>query len=464
MKLPTRIAICLIFAAVAWTPFASAESVGASTNAPAASTTAPATGQLTLAKARELTLSRSATLQKAALAVRAASLAATSQGYAALPSLIASAGGAYDLYPVPVVSLGSNPNIATATAQVSVGETIYDGGRVPALVKKFGVATIAAQESLRATRVSFIGQADSAFFAVLEAEASVAAAASDLDAANLRQTIAQAKIDAGSLSKSAYLQTEADTAGYETVLLLAKKTLSSARAKMASLTGLPASTALQQVDFSSYDVLLSKLGSMDETAIDELAASVVAIAKADSPTISGYALTSQQARLALDIAKKGYLPTVQAGLSQNFAYGNVSGIDSGASVSLTATMSLDFWNTANDVDSAAVAASQADLDMSQGGTDLELSVTQALYEWISSAASISSSAKAVDYARSNYENVLEQFKLSSATTSDLSTAEALVSSDETALITARYGFLSNLSTLAGLAGLEDGAKIVGLVR
>ena len=75
----------------------------------------------------------------------------------------------------------------------------------------------------------------------------------------------------------------------------------------------------------------------------------------------------------------------------------------------------------------------------------------------------SSSAKALDYAQSNYENVLEQFKLSSATTSDLSTAEALVSADETALITARYGFLSDLSALAVLAGLEDTSKLAALV-
>ena len=331
MKLVSRITLSILVAALA-----------SGSLAATAQNAAASQGQLALQKARELTLSRSATLQKYSLAVKAASLAATAQGYAALPSLIASVGGSYDIYPAPVATAGSNPNGAEGTAQFSVGKTVFDGGRIPALVRKFGLATIAAQESLRATRLSLIGQADAAFFAVLEAEASVEAAASDLDAANLRQTIAQAKIDAGTLSKSAYLQTQADTAGYETALLLAKKTLSSARAKMASLTGLPASTALEQVDFSTYDALLAKLGSMDEAGIDELTASVVAIAKADSPTISGYSLASQQARLAVDIAKKGYLPTVQAGLSQNFAYGNVSGFDSGASVSLTASMSLDY--------------------------------------------------------------------------------------------------------------------------
>ena len=128
-------------------------------------------------------------------------------------------------------------NDLAESAQLDASATVFDGGRTSELVKKYGYATEAARESLRSTRISLVGQADAAFFAVLEAEASVDAATSDLEAAKARQDIAQAKIDAGSLSKSAYLQTEADTAGYETTLVLAKKTLASAKAKLSSLTG-----------------------------------------------------------------------------------------------------------------------------------------------------------------------------------------------------------------------------------
>jgi outer membrane protein len=428
-----------------------------------ASRVAGAEDALSLKRARDLTLSRSATLHSALLAVDAASLAAQAQGYAALPTVTASAGGAYDF-----ALSGSAASPWSGSAGIDVSETLFDGGKTADLVKKYGFATEAARESFRSTRVTLIGQADAAFFAALEAQASVDAAASDLEAAKLRQTIAQAKIDAGSLSKSAYLQTEADTAGYETTLLVARKTLASAKAKMASLTGLPASTVLEQVDFSSYGVLLARLSSLNEATIDKLAADVTAIAKANSPTLAINSLTSQQARLSVAIAKKAYLPTVAAGFSQGLAYSQSSvtnqyGTTYPGSISLTATMNLDLWSTKNAVDSAAVASAQAELGADQGVTDLELSVVQALYEWISSASSISSAAKALEYAQSNYENVLEEFKLSSATTSDLSTAEALVSADETALITARYGFLSNLSTLAGLAGLEDEAALLTAV-
>ena len=59
-------------------------------------------------------------------------------------------------------------------------------------------------------------------------------------------------------------------------------------------------------------------------------------------------------------------------------------------------MSLDLWNTKNAVDSAFVVAAQADLDASQGETDLELGLVQALYEWISSAGAISGKCGALN--------------------------------------------------------------------
>ena len=385
----------------------------------------------------------------------AAALTRQAQAYSALPSLTASAGASLG-YGSGVSSLADS---MSESAKLAADATVFDGGKNAALVKKYELATEAERQALRSERITLVGSADSAFFAVLEAQASVEAASSDLDAARLRLKLAEAKVSAGALSNSDYLQTEAETAGYETTLTKAKKTLASARAKLASLTGLPAATALTQLELSSYDALIAKLNGLDEAGIDALVAALAALAKSNSPSLASYDLASAQARQALAAAKAAYLPSLQAGISQSFSYGS-SELSQTGSLSLTASLSLDFWNTRNAVQSASVAASQAELDGSDGLTTLELDVSQAVYEWLSSARSLGSSAKALEYAQSNYANVLEKFKLSTATASDLSTAEALVSSDKTALITARYDFLSNLSTLRGLAGFEDEAGLL----
>lgn len=442
MRLRTRTFLFVLLISAVAAPLARAEASG-----------------LSLAKARELALAKSPALAKAELAVDQAGLAKQAQDYGALPSLAATATGS--------AGYGSGSSLAdslAASAKISASATVFDGGKNAALSKKYGLAAEAARESLRSARISLIGSVDSAFFAVLEAQASVEAASSDLAAARLRLQIAQAKVDAGSLSKADYLQTESETASYETALIKAKKSLSSGRAKISSLTALPASTELEQVDFAGYAALIAKLAAIDGAGLDAFVSELVSMAKAASPSLSSYALAASQARMSLDAAKSAYLPSVSAGVSQSFAAAAGGQASATGSLSLSASMSLDLWTTKNAVDQAKAAVKAAELDAADGGTSLELDVSQAAYEWVASALAISSSAKALEYAQTNYENVLEKFKLSSATASDLSTAEALVSTDKTALISARYAFLSNLSTLRGLLGLEDEAKLLEALK
>jgi outer membrane protein len=458
MRLTTRTALVVLLIAAIAAPMAQAE--GSSSSA-AQSSQAATPGQapaLSLAKARQLTLERSSALRKAQLAVDGAALSKQSQVYSALPSLSASAGTSLD-WGGNVASLEEGLG---ASAKLSASETIFDGGKNAALIKKAELSTQAARQSLSASRISLIGSADSAFFALLEAQASLEAASSDLDAAKLRLGLAKAKAEAGALSKSDYLQSESEAASYETALIKAKKTLSTARAKLASLTGLSASVEPEKVDFAAYESLLAKLSAMDDAAIDKLAASIAALAKANSPSLAGYALAKEGALLAVAAAKASYLPTVSAGVGQSLAFGS-SSISASGSLSLSASMSLDLWSVKNSVDSASVTAREAELEGKAQEESLELEVGQALYEWVASACAIGSSEKALEYAQSSYDNVLEKFKLSSATASDLSDAEAALSKTKTALIAARYAFLSDLSTLRSLAGLEDESKIAAMV-
>ena len=444
MKLQARTLMFVLLISVIAAPLAQAEAATA----------------LTLVRARQLALAKSPSLRKAELAIDQAGLVKQAQDYNYLPSLSASAGGAVDYgHSTANGDSTSLANGLSGSVAFSANATVFDGGNNAALSKKYDLATQAARESLRSERIAIIGSVDSSFFAVLEDKASLEAATSDLDAAKLRLQIAQTKADVGALSKADLLQTESETASYETTLLTAGKTLASAKAKLASLTGLPMGTELEQVDFASYDSLLAKLAALDDKRIDKIASDFVAMAKTLSPTLSSYALATREANMALAAMKTAYLPSVSAGLTQSFALAS-TGLTPTSSLSLSATMSLDFWTTKNSVDQAAAAVKEAELDCSDQDSTLELDVNQAVYEWLSSARAIPSSAKALEYAEANYENVLEKFKLSSATASDLSTAEALVSADKTALIAARYAFLSDLTSLRGLLGLEDEAKLL----
>ena len=414
---------------------------------------------LTREAARHLAVERSATLQKANLGIEAASLSLQAQGYSALPTLAVSGSGTVDTSSTGAPlddRLGSSVGL-------SVNGTLYDGGQNRALTAKADLATRSARESYRSARLTLLGDVDAAFYAVLQDEASVAAASGDLAAAKLRLEIAQAKVDAHILSRSDYLQTLSEAASYELTLNTDKKNLASARAKLASLTGRPA-TVLTPVDFAAYDALRTRLMSLDDAQWNQMASAVKQAVKTNNPSAQTTALAHGQAKLAVDAANAGFSPTLTAGYSVSaplISAGSSPAVS--GTVTLTASWNLDWWVTKNSVDSASIALRQAAFDVDQSAVDLDLSVDQALLEWVASARAIDSAAQALAYAASNYDNVLEKFKLSSVTASDLSQAEALVSTDKTTLINAQYTFLADLTSLRTYAGLEADEQFVGIL-
>ena len=413
---------------------------------------------LTREEASRLAVERSATLKRAGLGVEAASLSQQAQGFAALPTLEVAGSGSLD------TSSGAPlDDRLGATVGVTVSGTLYDGGQNRALTAKAELATRSARETYRSARLSLLGNVDAAFYAVLQNQASVEAARGDLAAAQLRLRIAQAKVNAHILSQSDYLQTQSEAASYELTLNTDKKNLASARAKLASLTGRPA-VSLNPVDFARYDSLRLRLMGLEEDPWNRMAVAVKQVVKANNPGTQTVALAHDQAGLAVDAANAEFVPTLSAGyaVSTPLSPAGYSPAVSG-SVTLTASWNLDWWVVKNAVDSAKIALRQAEFDIDQSAVDLELSVDQALLEWVASARAIDSAAQALAYAAANYDNVLEKFKLSSVTASDLSQAEALVSTVKTTLINAQYTFLADLTALRTYAGLETDDQFVGIL-
>ncbi|HUW70939.1 MAG TPA: TolC family protein [bacterium] len=418
-----------------------------------------AQGSLDLASVRTQALAASASLRKAVLAYDSAALAEKAQSYKLLPSISTSAGSSLDY-----TGAGSLTDSLGATVKLSATQTIYDGGKQVALVRSGGVAVRVAAEAVRAARVAVVGQADAAFYDVQKAAASVDAAQADLDAATLRLGIAKAKAEVGIMAESDYLQAEAESAANQTLLTKAQKALASARARLASLTGLSALPELKPVDFSGYQGLLARLSGLDDTATNAFSKALFALAAAGNPALASYALETEKATIAVEAAKSAYAPTLAVGLSQSVGWGAVDGFYTGAgTVTLSGTLSLDPWNAANGVASARVAVESAALDGQDGARSLSLDIDVAVNGLESAARSIGSSAKALEYANSGYQRTLEKFRLSAASASDLSASEALVSADRNALIAARYDFLSSLSELRGLVGLESEDRIISSI-
>lgn len=412
---------------------------------------------LTLEKARELALGNSKTLQKKLLSVDSSLLAEKAQNYTLLPQASLTLSGGLGN---PIAS-GST---LTSSASISVTQKIYEGGKNTILAAIDRLATESARQEARAAYLDVLESADTAYYAVLQAQAAVEAAESDLSASQLSQSIAQAKFDAGIVIKSAVLEAQAETASKETALSQARKTLSVANVTLKSITGVSAKP--QQVVFSNYAAVMAKVAAFDDAATDTFVASLYASGLAANPTLAVSSLAVSQAQKAIEQSKAGYLPTVAATWGHTAEYSVANGLDLAAdsSLSIAVTIPLDFLTTRNTVQSKTLAAKQAVLENEATADSLNLEIQSAVYSLISAVRSVSSSQKALEYAESHYEVVLELYKLSKASSLELSNAELLVSSSRSTLISARFGFLSGLSTLKTLAGLESEALLLDMIQ
>lgn len=449
MKLKTAFCVLIILA------FMGAGS-GAFADAAAASD-----GAMSLASARELALSRSKALKQALLAVDASLLEEKGSRYGTLPDASVAVKGAFDYAGAASLSLADS---AAVSATVSVSQTIYDGGENAILLAIDRLATKSARQQARAAYFDALLSIDQAYYGVLEAKAALAAAESDLAASRAHQDITQAKFDSGMVIMASLMEAQAETASKETALSQARKSLAVAKSSLKSLTGTDAQPAA--IDQATYQAAMDRLMGLGEAEMASLVAALRASASANNPDLAAASIAVETAAKEIEQAKVGYAPTLAATWSHTATYSAASGLDPASSGALTVALSipLDFLVTRNAVETKSVGAAKAALASQAAADSLELEIESGIYGLVSSASSVSSSSKALDYAEINYDAKLELFKLSKASSSDLSDAQLLVSNSRSALISARYTFLKGLSALRCLVGMEAEDLYLGLLR
>lgn len=419
---------------------------------------ASAEGTLTLEAARSAALTASAALKKATLAVDSAKLDEKIQSYAWLPSGSLGAGGSFS-YPQG----GELANGASASVQVSVSQTVWDFGKNRILAAIDALSTQAARSAARQIYFSVLDDVDAAYFGYLEAQASVEAAKADKEAAELLLRLAEAKREAGTVTDADVLQAEANAAEMETALSQARRDLAVYGAKLASLTGYAKLPAVSEVDFSSFEDLISRSALYGDDQAGTLITAVRAAALAANPSLAQTATERDIAASSVDSAKADYLPSVSAGWTHSLSVSGIGETESDGSLSLSASIPLDFWTTSASVESKKIAAEQASLVLLEAERSLALDIDTAVYDCISQARTVLSSKKAADYAEAHYRSVLEQYRLQAASVSDLSDAEATLSGNRKSYISARYGFLACLSTLRSLGAFESEAQLLELM-
>jgi len=424
---------------------------------------------LNLEEARSLALAASRSLAKYDLALQNSALDEKSQFYSMLPSVQANynASLTYSMsylndkwkfeYPFNTFSTG---------ARLSVTQKIFEGGKSFVQKALSSIATESVRQSAMEEYFNVLDSVDNAYYSVLEAAKNLTVAESSLQTAALSLSMAEIRQASGMINQGDYLKSLADKESRENNRNQARRNYALAQAKLKSLIGLEELPALEQVNFDSYENVLAFLSGITDEQADALYDRFLALSIQSNHSLARAALASQRAEKNLSLTKRDSIPTISATLfSTDLSWSPERKFHSGTSggIYLSGNIPLDFWVLNNRIEKSKIAVNSAALDYISAEKSLEAELQSALIGVFAQAGSVLSSRRALQYAEKHLEYVVERYRLSQSSVSDLSDASALETSNRLQLLRSEYSFLQSISKLRSLGAFEDEEKLITIL-
>jgi outer membrane protein TolC len=418
-----------------------------------------------LEEVRTLALANSRSLAKYNLTIMGTVLDERSRVFSTLPSLNLGASASMSLWSAQNAAPIANP-LDTFSSGLSIGvsQRIFEGGKT--LIQKAinEIASESARKDALAEYFNVLDSADNAYYAVLEAMAVLEAEESSLQTALTSLSIAEVRQASGMINPGDYLKAMADKEARENSRNQARRNLTLNMMKLKALTGLGDLPELQQIDFSGYEELITRLGNISDMEADLLYAELWKTIVSANPSLAKAGLASQRAENNLTMAQRSYSPSLSASFSTGLNFSLTNGMEiSGGRVSLSLSIPVDYWVIANNVEKSKIARESAALDLMSSEINMATELQSALLNTFTYAGSVLSMSLSLSYSERHFEYVNERYRLSQSSISDLNEAATLLINSRNNLIKARYGFLQSLSKLRSLGAFADEEVLIEIL-
>jgi outer membrane protein TolC len=419
---------------------------------------------LTLEQARLLALANSRSLARYELSIRNSILDERNQLYSMLPSVSAdySASMSYlrdweFINPIDTLNAG---------ATLSITQVIFQGGKSFIQKAISAIATESVRKDALAEYFNVIDAVDNAYYAALEAAATLEAEESSLEAATLSFSIAEIRRSSGMINYGDFLRAQADMEARENSRNQARRNLSLCMARLRSLTGLTGTVELEQIDFSAYEGVLLRLAGISDEDADALFEEFWNLLALSNPSLAKAALNNERAERNLTLTNRYYAPTLSATVfatGLNYSTANGFNTTSSGGVTIRGTIPIDFWVINNQIEKSKIARDSAALDFTNTKTSMETELQSALLNSPAQAGSVLSSRRSLEYTEQHFEYVMERYRLLQSSVSDLNEASSLFITSRNNLIRASYSFLQSLSRLRSLCALDDEQRLIKML-
>jgi outer membrane protein TolC len=418
-----------------------------------------------LEQARTLALAHSRSLAKYNLAIRSSVLDERSHLYTMLPSVSAGYNASMN-YMNRDWEFANPADTFMAGFDIAITQRIFEGGKSFIQKAISAIATESVRKEALAEYFNVLDAADNAYYAALEAAATLEAEEASLQSALASLAVAEIRQASGMINRGDFLKALADKEARENARDQARRSLSLNRMKLKALTGLETNIELEQVNFNAYEELIRVLAGISDEDADSVYDRFWKLLVQANPSLARAALNSQRAEKNLSLAKRDYSPVLSATLfSSCINYTITSGFtySPGGGLTIRGSIPVDFWVMNNKIEKSRIARDSSALDYKNAETSLETDLQSALLNAFAYAGTVLHSRLSLEYAEKHFEYVNERYRLSQSSISDLGEAATLLINSHNSHIRARYGFLQALSKLRSLGAIDDEQKLMKIL-
>ena len=357
----------------------------------------------------------------------------------------------------------SNGTMTTTSSEVNYNGsyglnanwTVWNGGRNQKTVERNRLTRESSLYDTEETANSIQEQIVQYYVQILYQTEAVRVNGEVLEASKLQRDRAKVMVDVGSIARVDLMQLEAQVSQDEYNVVNAQTMLDNYKLQLKQL--------LEIVDVEAFDIVIPDVGDADVLAMIPDRESVYAAAVNSRPEIQGGLLDIEAADVDIDIAKRGYYPSVS--LMAGVGTSNTSGVHTGVpmqwknnlnnSVGLTLSVPI-FDNRQNKTNVAKARLSKQTSELNLQNTKKELRSQIETY-WLNARNAqqqYRSATTNVESMQASYDLVSEQFRLGLKNIVELTTGKNNLLQARQQLLQSKYTALLNLAMLRFYANRE----------
>ncbi len=331
---------------------------------------------------------------------------------------------------------------------LSANWTVWDGGRNRKQLKKSRLAKEQSEVDIESTRLSLQEQIVQIYVQILYKTEAVRVNREILANTRIQADRAKAMYEVGNMSRADYAQMEAQVSQEEYNVTNAETQLASFKLQLKQL--------LEIVDSPDFDVAVPEINPDNVLAILPTPADVYDMALNTRPELRYYRLGIESAEMDIDIAKRGYYPTL--GMSAGINTSNMSGLDKSFGTQLKTNLNnniglsisipiFDQKQNKTNVATARLARESAQIELELEEKQLRSDIETYWLNAVNAQQQFRNATTSVESMRTSYDLVSEQFAVGLKDIVDLQTGKNNLIQAEQQMLQAKYTAVLNRALL-----------------